>query len=71
MVELDEKEVEARLAWIATADVYALLYKHRFAPTGDPHFCNDKLYRAHRDRLCALREADPAAYVAASKQMGW
>lgn len=48
----------------------ALLYAQRFAPWDDPRFVGDEgEYRMKR--LAELCDADPAAYTAASKSIGW
>ena len=59
-----------RIDWIDGATVYSLLYKNRFEPPGSPWFTGDVgKHLVHR--LSVLRDADPGAYVAASKDMGW
>jgi hypothetical protein len=47
-----------------------LLFDQRFAPVGDPRFRGaEGEYRMKR--LADLRSQDPAAYVSASKSIGW
>ena len=50
--------------------VEQLLMQHRFAPAGDLRYQGEEGdYRVRR--LTKLRTADPAAYTAASKNIGW
>ena len=50
--------------------VEQLLQQHRFTPAGDPRYQGEEGdYRMRR--LAELRTADPGAYVAASKNIGW
>ena len=59
-------------AWIDSASYIQLLAKWRFAPVGDRYFCGDKERSDYFiKRMSELRNADPAAAVAASKELGW
>jgi hypothetical protein len=50
--------------------VQEMLRLHRFAPAGDLRFQGEEGdYRMAR--LAELRSEDPAAYTAASKNIGW
>lgn len=59
------------LDWVNTASIEALLSKQRFEPVGSPWFANEKVANAISARLSTLRERDAAAYVTASKSLGW
>lgn len=59
------------LDWVASATLYELLYKHRFAPCGDPFFVDEEVSVALSSKLNALRIANPEGFVRASKEMGW
>ena len=50
--------------------MYTLLYKNRFAPSGDPLFEGESGEYFLR-KLSEKREADSDAFVSASKSMGW
>lgn len=55
---------------IDSFDVESLLYQWRFAPPGTKLFQGESgAYWG--ERLAQLRDADPAAYSAASKRIGW
>lgn len=63
----------SNLTWedIDDMSVESLLRLIRFTPPGDPPF-DGRPEGAHIINRCAeLRERDPAAYVAASKRVGW
>lgn len=63
---MNRQEKEA----IDNLTVEQLLRQHRFAPAGDPRYQGEEGdYRVAR--LAKLRSADPAAYTAASKNIGW
>ena len=47
-----------------------MLRKWRFAPVGDPIF-QGSVGKYFSTRMFALRDADPAGAVAASKRIGW
>lgn len=56
--------------WIDNASLEELLRLWRFGRLGDPIFEGDT--RAYfSDRLFRLRDADHAAWTAASKAVGW
>ena len=55
---------------IDSYDVYTLLYKVRFAPIGDP-MMQDESGKYWIKRLAEKRDENNAAYVQASKTMGW
>jgi len=57
-------------AHIDSLDVYALLYKVRFAPVGDEWF-QGQTSEHWLKRLSEVRAQDNDAYVRASKDMGW
>ena len=59
-----------RKATIDALDVAALLTKWRFTPAGNPWFAGETGDYITK-RLAALRDADPAAFTAASKAVGW
>ena len=48
----------------------SLLSRWRFAPIGDEIF-QDESGKYYSDRMFALKNADPAAAVSASKAIGW
>ncbi len=55
---------------IDALSIHDLLQAQRFAPVGDPRFKGEEgTYRM--DRLADLHSADNAAYVRASKSIGW
>lgn len=60
----------ARIAWIDQASIEELLRKWRFAPAGDGFFYRE-VGRHFAAVLKERREADPNAYVEASKRVGW
>lgn len=61
---------EQTKAKIDALSVEELLRQHRFAPAGDPRYQGEEGdYRMKR--LAELRSQDNAAYVAASKSIGW
>lgn len=61
--EEKKKEIDA-------LSVRQLLSQHRFSPVGDPRYQGEEgEYRVAR--LAQLRDQDNAAYVAASKSIGW
>lgn len=51
-------------------NIEQLLQKVRFAPIGDPWF-QDETGDYWLKRMAELRDANPGAYVAASKNIGW
>jgi hypothetical protein len=57
-------------AWIDSATLYELLYKWRFAISGDPYFQGDT-GGYFLDVMEAKRKANPHAWTQASKDMGW
>lgn len=59
-----------RKAKIDAKIVQELLIGVRFAPIGDPWFQDETGYYWLK-RLAELHSADPAAYVNASKTIGW
>ena len=59
-----------RRAYIDSLPVATLLSRVRFAPVGDPWF-QDETGDYWMKRLSEVRSQDNAAYVAASKDMGW
>jgi len=56
--------------WIDNASIYDLLYLNRFAPIGDERLQGER-GAYHLKVMAEKRDADPGAYVAASKSMGW
>ena len=55
---------------IDALSIHDLLKAQRFGPAGDSRFQGEEgAYRI--DRLKDLRDADNAAYVRASKSLGW
>jgi hypothetical protein len=60
-------EIKAR---IDSLDVYDLLERARRAPIGDPMF-QDEVGEYWMKRLAEKRNENNAAYVAASKAIGW
>jgi len=58
-------------SWIDNASIYALLYKWRFSPSGDMYFQNKERADYHLKVMNEKRDKDNAAYVSASKSMGW
>jgi hypothetical protein len=66
---MDELTPELK-ARIDAIPLYDLFRTHRFAEPGDPRFQGaEGEYRCKR--LAELRDKDPAAYVLASKTIGW
>lgn len=66
----DDTLTPEKRAEIDALSIGELLYDQRFAPAGDPRFVGaEGDYRMKR--LQQLRSQDPAAYVAASKCLGW
>ena len=57
-------------AKIDAKNVVQLLSGWRFTPAGDPMFQGESGDYWGK-RLAELRDADPGAYVAASKSLGW
>lgn len=57
-------------AWIDNASIMELLRKWRHAPVGDPSFQGD-VGDYYQEVMTAKRSADNAAWVAASKSIGW
>ena len=56
--------------WISTASYEQLLHKQRFAPLGDPIFCDPDLYMLFQERMKATYTTQED-HVAASKRIGW
>lgn len=55
---------------VQAADIVQVFRWHRFLPT--PKDDDDvEVLRVNMDRLTKLRAEDPAAYTAASKEIGW
>ncbi len=61
---VDEKK------WIDEASIVNLLHKWRFAPSGDSMFAGES-GKYYSKVMAAKRDANPAAYTAASKRIGW
>ena len=62
--------MKAMKEWIDSASIEDLLNKWRFAPAGDPWFQGE--IGAHFAKvIAARRDADPDAWVRASKSLGW
>ena len=57
-------------AWIDNASIRELLCKWRFASVGDPFFQGD-VGDYYQKVMTAKKSADNAAWVAASKSIGW
>ena len=57
-------------AWIDDASLEALLRKWRFAPSGDP-LLQGETGEYYSQVMFAKRDADNAAWVRASKSVGW
>ena len=57
-------------AWIDNASLETLLRKWRFAPAGDPLLANDTGTYFSKV-MFAMRDKDNAAWVRASKNIGW
>lgn len=57
-------------SYIDSLSIFGLLYVVRFAPVGDPRM-SGKRGDYWLERLGKLRAQDEAAYVRASKDMGW
>lgn len=55
---------------LENATVEDLLSMVRFEPIGSPRFAGEQGEKIMK-RLAELRDEDPAAYVAASKRIGW
>jgi hypothetical protein len=50
--------------------IYQMLQRNRFAPMGDEIFMGESgIY--FLKRMCELRDANPAAYSRASRDLGW
>lgn len=60
----------ANQAYIDGLDVYTLLARVRNAPLGDPWF-EGETGTYWMQRLAQVRAQDDAAYVEASKEIGW
>lgn len=56
--------------WIDNASIYDLLARNRFAKPGSEWFQGER-GEYHLKVMAEKRDADPGAYVAASKSMGW
>lgn len=56
--------------WIDEANLYTLLWRWRFAKSGDP-LLQGGTGEYYKQVLFAKRDADPAAWVQASKAVGW
>jgi hypothetical protein len=63
------EELEMR-GWIDRADIQQLLSKWRFDASGDPFFAG-KVGLHFSEVMGKKRDADPEAYTAASKSIGW
>jgi hypothetical protein len=60
----------AEKQWIDNASIYDLLYKNRFEPSESGYFAGRRgVY--HLKIMNQRRAKDNAAWVAASKSMGW
>lgn len=57
-------------AWIDNATLSSLLHRWRFAPLGDPMF-QGATGEYYSKVMFGKRDADPAAWTAASKSVGW
>ena len=67
--EWSPEELEMR-RWIDRSDIQQLLSKWRFAKSGDPFFTG-KVGAHFSEVMGKKRDADPEAYTAASKSIGW
>lgn len=68
---ISDEMTEARAReWIDKASLFALLSKWRFAPSGDP-LLQGETGEYFFKVMVAKRTADPAAWVRASKAVGW
>ncbi len=55
---------------IQKMSIYDMLRRNRFSPVGDEIFMGETgVYFLYR--MCELRDADPAAYARASRDLGW
>jgi hypothetical protein len=61
---------EEMKAWIDGASLYELLRKWRFAKIGDPFF-QGEVGAYFSNVMFGKRDADPEAWTAASKAVGW
>lgn len=61
---------EERIEFIKEADAETLLRLWRLEPSGSPWF-TDKVGDEFTSTMGAMRKSDPAAWVAASKKIGW
>ena len=61
---------EAQKAWIDNATLAELLQRWRFAPPGDPMF-QGECGKHFSDVMFGKRDANPAAWTSASKEVGW
>lgn len=66
--EWSPEELEMR-RWIDRADIQKLLFRWRFAESGDPFFAG-KVGAYYSKVMGEKRDADPEAYTAASKSIG-
>ena len=57
-------------AEIDKMSIYDLLRRNRFAPAGDEIF-EDESGTYFLKRMCELRDANPAMYSRASRDLGW
>ena len=57
-------------SWIDNASLVELLRKWRHSPAGGEMF-QGETGEYYSKRMFGLRDADPAAWVAASKEVGW
>jgi hypothetical protein len=64
------KDKAEMIAWIDGASLEQLLSKWRFAPSGDP-LLQGEVGEHFSKTMFAKRDADNAAWVAASKSIGW
>ena len=56
--------------WIDNASIFELLFRWRFKPAGDPIF-QGETGTYYSDVMFRKRDEDNAAWVSASKTMGW
>lgn len=61
---------EEQKAWIDNASLFQLLRRWRFSDSGDPIF-QGEIGEYYSKVMFAKRDADPAAWTATSKQVGW
>lgn len=59
-----------RIEWINSANLVDLLYRWRMSPIGDPMF-HGEVFNHYSKALKEARDADPDAWVMASKIVGW